>query len=124
MELLRGTMVRHSLIAHPPGSSIREEDRFDGVPIRLPDTVTVDDRLPPGAAAVLINTTHTDPDLVLPVDEGERRFVEMIDGTRSVDELAAAAEIDPDVAVALAQRLYWWDQIVADCSSSLGFNQS
>ena len=56
--------------------------RFDGdgwlnyTPIRLPETITVQERLPPGAAAVLINQEHTDTDLYLPVDATELRLVE------------------------------------------------
>ena len=33
------------------------------MPIRLPDTICVQERLPPGAAGVLINQTHTYRDL-------------------------------------------------------------
>ena len=43
-----------------PGSSY--------VPLRMPDTICVQDRLPPGAAAVLINPTHAYRDLVMPID--------------------------------------------------------
>lgn len=62
IELFRGTMVRHSVVAFRndrPAQGAPVD--FDGegwlsyAPIRLPDTLTVRDRLPPGAAAVLIN---------------------------------------------------------------------
>jgi hypothetical protein len=68
VELFRGSMLRHNLIVY-------RDDRpsnlpqFDGegwltyVPIRLPESISVQKRLPPGAAAVLIIQSHTDPDL-------------------------------------------------------------
>ena len=47
----------------------------------------VRDRLPPGAAAVLINTTHTYPDIVLPIDALELSLVESVDGSRTLGQI-------------------------------------
>ena len=74
VELFRGNMLRHSLIAYRDDQPGGKLPHFDGddwlgyVPMRLPDTICVQERLPPGAAAVLINQTHTDTDLFLPVE--------------------------------------------------------
>src|SRR5260370_21919241 len=66
IELFRGTMVRHAVVAYRKDRSAPEAPAdFDGEawlsykPIRLPDTLAVPDRLPPGAAAVLINRNHS-----------------------------------------------------------------
>src|SRR5262249_43447348 len=76
VELFRGTMIRHSVVARHRDQGGRDvnalsfaDDRcLDYVPIRVPDVICVRDRLPPGAAAVLINPAHTDSDLFLPID--------------------------------------------------------
>ena len=75
VEFFRGTMVRHSVVAYrrdSPAADGRvnfvDDACLDYVPIRVPDTICVRDRLPPGAAAVLINQTHTHTDLFLPID--------------------------------------------------------
>ncbi len=61
VELLRGTMVRHSVVAHADAAAAAAHRLdFSGegwqryVPIRVPDTIVVEERLPAGAAAVLI----------------------------------------------------------------------
>ena len=43
------------------------------VPLRLPWTLVVRERLPPGAAAVLINRAHAYPDLALPINAAQDR---------------------------------------------------
>jgi SAM-dependent methyltransferase len=126
VELFRGTMVRHSAIVFRndmPGDA--QPIRFDGeawrsyVPLRVPDTVCVEERLPPGAAAVLINRTHTFTDLYLPVDVWEKRLFDAIDGARTIGEIASARE-PSGVARTLFERLWWYDQVVFDASRSQG----
>jgi hypothetical protein len=53
----------------------------------VPDTICVHERLPPGAAAVLINRTHTDTDLVLAVNALEKRLFDAVDGSRRLGEI-------------------------------------
>ena len=124
MELLRGTMVRHTLIAHRPGGDRvqvdDQEHRLQAVPIRLSDTIAVEERLPPGAAAVLINQTHDYTDLVFPIDESEKRLVDEIDGARTMLEVAEAAGAggNAEQLVAFFTRLWWYDQVVFDTSSA------
>ena len=130
VELWRGTMLRHSLIAYRadrPGDS--HLPRFDGddwlgyTPLRLPETISVRERLPAGAAAALINRSHSDPDLVLFVDAAELQMVEAIDGQRSIADIVQrlAGPASPrrklrEQARNLFQRLWWYDQVVFDTS--------
>jgi SAM-dependent methyltransferase len=122
MELFRGTMVRHSAMVYrndrPTGAqSVHFDDDtcLDYVPLRLPDAICVQKRLPPGAAAVLINQTHTYTDLYLPIDARQKHLFDSIDGERTIGEIARKHG-DPDTARALFERLWWYDQIVFDRS--------
>ena len=87
---------------------------LDYVPVRVPDTLCVQERLPAGAAAVLINRAHTDTDIYLPIDAREKRLVDAIDGERRIGEIAGA---EPrDTCRTLFERLWWHDQVVFDKS--------
>lgn len=123
VELFRGNMVRHSAIVFRddlPGKA--QPIDFDGdawldfVPIRSPDTLCVNERLPPGAAAVLINRAHTHTDLILPVDAQEKRLLDAIDGERTIGEIARGLPTS-DVARSLFERLWRYDQVVFDASA-------
>jgi SAM-dependent methyltransferase len=121
VELFRGTMLRHSVIAYEAGRpSQRLSFAADGwwsyVPIRMPDALCVQERLPPGAAAVLINRSHTHTDLYVTIDTQEKRWLDAIDGQRSVGEIATASE-DVEAARSFFERLYRYDQVVFDASS-------
>jgi hypothetical protein len=131
VELFRGTMVMHSAVAYRsdrPGGSPQPDfggDAWRGfVPIRRPDTVSVQDaqRMPPGAAAVLINRNHTDKDLFLPIDAAQKQLFDAIDGIRHIGDIIAAglaaspAPLAPDPGRAFFERLWWWDQVVFDTS--------
>lgn len=125
VELFRGTMLRHSLVAYradQPADTRRI--RFDDerwlayIPLRTTDTVTVRKRLPPGAAAVLINRQHTDPDLVLPIDATERRLLAAVDGKRTVQQILQRVGVACEMARACFERLWHYDQLVFDTSNS------
>src|SRR5262245_37542183 len=127
MELWRGTMASHSFIAyhsdaqHDTGSEIRVDDErwASCVPIRLPYTLCIQDRLPVGAAGVLLNRSHTSHDLVLPVDAQEKRMVDAIDGRRTIAEIADRADRSQLAhALGLFQKLFWFDQVVLDASTA------
>ena len=102
VELLRGTMDRHSFVAYRDDREREAQPiTFEGdawrsfVPVRLPWTLTVKDRAPRGVAAVLINPSHTYPDLALFIDAAQERLLTAIDGERSVGEiLDSAGETD------------------------------
>jgi len=131
-ELFRGTMVRHSLAAYRHDhTGDRHRISFAGdawlgyVPIRMPDTICLQERLPAGAAAVLINQGHTDTDLFVPINSTERRLYDAIDGERTIIDLVErtwpSAGDAPRVEIARGffERLWWSDQVVFDASRSL-----
>jgi len=125
VELLRGTMARHTIIARAGGTpdiSFRGAAWPGYVPIRRPSTIAVQEprRMPAGAAAVLLNREHTYPDLILPVNGRELRMYESIDGRRPIAEIGDRAGGDPGAARELFERLWWYDQIVVDASAGSG----
>jgi SAM-dependent methyltransferase len=129
IELFRGTMVRHSVVLYrndSPGDLDRISftgDSWPGyVPIRMADTICVQERLPPEAAAVLINQTHTYRDLVLPINSTEKRWFEAIDGNRRIGEIlertlpTSQKKKKFDKARGFFERLWWYDQVVFETS--------
>jgi 2-polyprenyl-3-methyl-5-hydroxy-6-metoxy-1,4-benzoquinol methylase len=127
VELLRGTMAKHNFIAYRDdrvreAQSIAFDDDIwrDYVPLRLPWTVCIRDRVPPGFVAVLINRAHTYPDLALPIDAAQDRIFTAIDGNRSIDEIlrgtVGAGGDEP--ARRFIEQLWEYDQIVFDVTSS------
>ena len=128
MELWRGAFATHSLaVSGDDGTQRRIQADFDDerrwlqyVPLRLPGTVCVQDRLPPGAAAALLSRYHTFPDLVLFIDAEEKRMVDRIDGHRSIREIADRFASGERVGCAkrLFERLFFYDQVVFDASSA------
>jgi SAM-dependent methyltransferase len=126
VELLRGTMTKHNFIAYRDDRLGESQPiTFDGdvwrgyVPLRLPWTLCIRDRVPPGSAAVLINRAHTYPDLALPIDETQQRVFAAIDGNRSIDEiLRDTAGAGHERARRFIEQLWQYDQIVFDATSS------
>jgi hypothetical protein len=129
VELFRGTMVRHSVIAYrddsPRGAqpiSFAGDAWLGYVPLRMPDTICVQERLPPGAAAVLINPTHVDRDLILPIDSTEKGWFDAIDGNRSIGGIvegmlpSAPTKSQLDMARSFFEKLWYYDQVVFDAS--------
>jgi SAM-dependent methyltransferase len=129
VELFRGTIVRHSMVAYRNDSSyVPQPISFAGdawrnyVPIRGPDTICVQQRLPAGAAAVLINQSHTYTDLFMPIDSTEKRLFDAIDGNRCIGDLVESTLPSPqqkthlEIARAFFERLWWYDQVVFDAS--------
>jgi SAM-dependent methyltransferase len=129
VELFRGTMVRHSAVVYrDEGSTDLQRIDFsrigwlDYVPIRIVDTVCVLERLPQGAAAVLINRAHTFRDLFLPITAMQKRLFDAIDGELSIGEIVRATlssaeqARNVDLARDFFDRLWWQDQVVFDTS--------
>jgi hypothetical protein len=129
VELFRGTMVSHSFIAcRADGAEESQPIAFAGdrwrdyIPIRLPWTICVRERLPPGSVAVLINRSHTFTDLILTVDAFEDRLLGAIDGARTLDEIVRLASPDgggEGRAMRFFERLWQYDQVVFDASRAL-----
>ena len=122
IELFRGNMVRHAVVAYRDDRSAQGAlVDFDGeawpgyTPIRLPDTLAVRERLPPGATAVLINRNHTSKDLYLPIDAQQERLLAGIDGKRMIAEICRDQD-DRNLARDFFQQLWRWDQVVFDTS--------
>ena len=128
-ELFRGTMVRHSLIAY-------RDDNTDGntasvsfddkewqryIPIRLPDTLCIEEQLPEGAAAILISKSQY-RDIYLPVDTNEKLLFEAIDGSSTIKDIAEKTLTSPDqnsqinTSRTFFEKLWWYDQVVFDIS--------
>jgi len=125
VELWRGTMAKHNFIAYRddrPGES--QPIAFDGdawrdyVPLRLPWTLCIDDRVPPGSAAVLINRAHAYSDLALPIDAAQERIFAAIDGNRSIAEIlrSAVGGGGDERARRFIEQLWEYDQIVFDAT--------
>ncbi|MGB5711122.1 MAG: class I SAM-dependent methyltransferase [Waterburya sp.] len=138
VELLRGTMTKHHFIAYRndyPGerqpiqfssigskrSASNRSDRWQQyIPIRLPWTMCIRERLPPGAVAVLINRAHTYPDLTLPIDRAQEDLLGAINGERTIDEIIqlAAEGGNEKRAWKFFKRLWQYDQVVFDVSEA------
>jgi hypothetical protein len=129
VELFRGTMARHSVAVYrndspgcPQSINFAGDDWLNYVPIRMPDTICVQERLPPGAAGVLINRTHTYRDLLMILSPTEKRWLDAIDGKRRIGDIweneFPASQPKPQIEMArdFFQRLWLYDQIVFDAS--------
>jgi 2-polyprenyl-3-methyl-5-hydroxy-6-metoxy-1,4-benzoquinol methylase len=125
VELFRGTMVRHSVIvsrddctAGPQQIGFAGNAWLGYVPVRMPDTICVQEKLPPGAAAVLINRSHAYTDLYLPIGAAEKRLFDAIDGESSIGALMERTSLTSkrkeqlDFARTFFERLWWYDQVV------------
>ena len=125
VELLRGTMTRHSFIAYRADRRReRQPIRFDGdacrgyVPLRLPWTLCIRDHLPPGAAAILINRSHSFSDLALPISAAEERMFAEIDGDHTISEIDRIAGATDQSARRFIEKLWQYDQVVIDAAGS------
>jgi len=127
VELLRGTMVCHNFIAYSDDRAGEGQPvAFDGdawrayVPLRLPWTLCIRERLPAGAAAVLINRAHTYPDLALPINSEEACIFAAIDGKRTIEEIlwSAVGSDGTERARGFIEQLWDYDQIVFDARGS------
>lgn len=123
MELWRALMPNHSFVVHRDdrknnGTKISFDDerylRF--VPVRFPWTICVDDRLPPGAAGILVNRTHIFNDLYLIINEQEKQMVDAVDGRRSISEIVESLPQSAPLAREFFEKLWWYDQVVFDTS--------
>lgn len=130
-ELFRGTMVRHSLIAYRNDNSsgdktsvsFKEGEWQRYIPIRMPDTLCIEEQLPEGAAAILINKNQY-RDIYLPVDKAEKKLFKAIDGSISIEEISnriqqsSVRKSMPDVSHNFFEKLWWYDQIVFDTTGT------
>ena len=135
VELFRGTMARHSVIVYRDDcSGVSQPITFTGdawlqyVPIRMSETICVQERLPPGAAAVLINRNHTYTDLLVTIGSTEKRLFDAIDGNRTIGDIlnkttpSSQVQSQRDMARTFFERLWWHDQVVFDASQQSSGN--
>ena len=129
IELFRGTMARHSLVAYrndsasgPQQVSFADDAWLDYVPIRMADTICVQERVPPGTTAVLINQTHTCRDVFMPIGATEKQLFDAIDGIRNIADIvervlaSSHRTTSLNLARTFFKRLWWHDQVVFDAS--------
>src|SRR5215813_9841457 len=129
VELFRGTMIRHSMVAYrddcpggPQPVTFAGDAWLRYVPLRMPDTICVQERLPEGAAGVLINQTHAYRDLIFPIDSTGKRLFDAIDGRASVGGIvkstlpSSRTKLQLDMARSFFEKLWWHDQVVFDAS--------
>jgi SAM-dependent methyltransferase len=132
VELFRGTMVRHSAVVYrndrPRGAQqikFSADTWLNYIPIRMSDTICVQERLPAGAAAVLINQTHAYRDLFLPIDATQKRLFDAIDGINCIGDIInktfspSQTKTQLEMARSFFERLWWYDQVVLDASHDL-----
>jgi SAM-dependent methyltransferase len=126
VELLRGTMTKHTFIAYrddrpaPTQPITFSGDAWQGfIPLRLPSTLCIRDCVPPDYTAVLINRAHTFPDLALPLTETQARVFAAIDGKRTIEKIlrsALGSGVD-ETARRFFEGLWEYDQIVFDATN-------
>jgi hypothetical protein len=131
VELFRGTMTKHNFIAYRDDypnesqpiqfdeakSSSRSRDRWrQYIPLRLPWTMSIRERLPLGAVAIAINRAHTYPDLILPIDVEQESLLNAIDGKRTLNEIiqTTSGGVNEKRSLKFFKRLWQYDQIVFD----------
>jgi hypothetical protein len=118
-------MTAHSVVLHrtdttgPALTECFEDDRWlRFVPVRLPWTQLIQERLPPGAAGVLLNSSHQFHDLIVVVDADDKTLFEHIDGHRTVAEIINRSAVNNhDRARTFFRALWWYDQVVFDSSA-------
>jgi SAM-dependent methyltransferase len=124
-ELFRGTITQHNFIAYRTDRSTAPQpigfadDRWrHWIPIRLPWTICLRDRCPPGSVAVLLNPSHKHSDLVLPIQAREAHLFDQIDGVRTLDTILqnCRSNDDADRGLSFFHKLWRYDQIVFDAS--------
>ena len=128
MELWRGTINAHSVIAYRENKvGSRKQIDFNEpplkkyIPIRLPHRICVTERLPNGAAGVLLNRSHRFHDLFLPIGKEEKKMFDAIDGRRTIEEITDAVGGDDALrrGRAFFEKLWYYDQVTFDGSISL-----
>ena len=124
MELWRGLMANHSFVVHHSDNKGTAKVHFDEehylryVPVRMPWTTCIQERLPAGAAGVLVNQTHLFNDLFLIIDPQEKQMFDAIDGRRTIATIVEEVKVSASHARDFFEQLWHYDQVVFDTSQS------
>jgi hypothetical protein len=84
----------------------------------MPWTTCIEERLPPGAAGVLINQTHLFNDLFLIIDPQEKQVFDAIDGRRNIGAIVEEVNVSDPHARDFFEQLWRYDQVVFDTSQT------
>jgi hypothetical protein len=121
-----GTMTKHNLIAYRDDRigdnqpiAFDRDGWQDYVPLRRPGTVDVREQVPPDCVAVLANRARSYRDLGLPIDTGEERLFDAIDGKCTIGEIARIASEESCGARVrrFFERLWQYDHVVFDLTA-------
>ena len=131
LELLRGTMLRHSAVIYQENSygvqqtvNLDHDRWHEYIPVITPGSTSSEEKLPPGASAVLINQDHTYMDLILPIDQTQKRIYDLIDGKIPIRQIinrvfsADATKQNETTTRDFFQRLWWYDHIVFNTATT------
>jgi hypothetical protein len=127
IELFRGATTQHAFTAYR-SDRVQEAQpvKFTSaewrsyVPVRVPWTKIIRERIPDGSVAVLLNPVHKYTDLFLPIDAAEDALLALADGKRTLGEIERGcgkkhlAGRVPD----FFQKLWRHDLIAVDASAS------
>lgn len=133
VELFRGAIAQHNFVAYRSDrAKAAQPVKFSGeqwrdhIPVRVPWTKVVRERLPAGSAAVLLNPLHKHHDLYLPIDAVEHSLFEQIDGKRTLGEIErnCTNKESAEHVMRFFEKLWRHDQIVIDASRSREVSRS
>jgi len=126
VELFRGTITQHNFVAFRSDRVTENQPiHFTGeqwrkyIPIRLPWTVCIRDKVPLGMVAVLLNRAHKHPDLALPINAAQRHLLNDVDGTRTLCEISQNNGKEEVRTLQYFEQLWRYDQIVFDASCAV-----
>lgn len=113
-DLIVCTGVLHHLADPDAGlRALRDVLKVDGAMYLM---VLIQERLPAGAAGVLLNKSHPYHDLILVLSAEDKRLFDAIDGRRNIANIAERPSGDHHRVRALFEKLWWYDQVVFDTS--------
>jgi SAM-dependent methyltransferase len=127
VELFRGEIAQHSFVAYRSDRAVAAQPvQFSGaqwrryVPVRVPWTKVVRERIPAESTAVLLNPLHKHHDLFLPITAAEYSLFEQINGKKTLGEidLVRTSKSTADHTLRFFEKLWRYDQIVIDASQS------
>lgn len=125
VELWRGLISNHDFVAFRndaphDGSEVRFDDNrhLHYVPVRRAWTKCMEEKVPEGATGVLVNQTHTFPDIYIVVNDLGKQIYEAIDSQRTIGAIVEAVPGSSPHARDFFENLWNHDQVVFDTSKA------